>query len=150
MLQLIFFQSAFIFQTLVLFSEIMFFKALSAFKALYFSFHSALFHSQRFISFMALYFVHGAFIWQRAFVQVFLSAGKRFIIALSLNYLSASKCLYSKYGTVSNFLFQNMYQLLFEFLDVKRFDHALRFSNIFICFSIMFKTNFQVLTACLT
>jgi hypothetical protein len=38
---------------------------------------------------MALYFIHGAFIlfhgafiWQRAFVQIFLSAGKRFIIAL--------------------------------------------------------------------
>jgi hypothetical protein len=39
---------------------------------------------------MALYFIHGAFIsWQRAFAQVFLSAGKRFIIALSLN---LSKC----------------------------------------------------------
>jgi hypothetical protein len=37
-----------------------------------FSFHSALFHSWRFISFMVLYFsFHSAFIWQRAFVQVF-------------------------------------------------------------------------------
>jgi hypothetical protein len=51
-------------------------------------FISALFHSWRFISFMVLYFIHGAFIsWQRAFVQVFLSARKRFIIALSLNFV---------------------------------------------------------------
>jgi hypothetical protein len=62
----------------------MFFKELSAFIALYLI-QGALFPSGRFISFRALYFIHGAFIsWQRAFVQVFLSAGKRFIIALSL------------------------------------------------------------------
>jgi hypothetical protein len=80
---------------------------------------------------MALYFIHGAFIlfhgalifWQRAFVQIFLSAGKRFIIALLLNLSKCKQVLIfysSKYGTVSNFLFQNMHQLLFKFLDVKR------------------------------
>jgi hypothetical protein len=74
----------------------MFFKALC-------SFHSALFQlSYRFISFMALYFIHGAFIFGKellfkffkykkalyhsAFIQISLSAGKRFIIALSLNF----------------------------------------------------------------
>ena len=64
----IFFQSAFIFfsDTCVIF--------LRLFHGAFISFHSA------FISF------HSAFIWQRAFVQVFLSAGKRFIIALSLNF----------------------------------------------------------------
>jgi hypothetical protein len=45
---------------------------------------------------MALYFIHGAFISrQRAFVQVFLSAGKRYIIVLSLIIalsLNLSKC----------------------------------------------------------
>ncbi len=83
MLQLIFFQSAFIFlDTCVIFHEIMFFKELSAFIALYFI-QGALFPSWRFIS------------WLRAFVQVFLSAGKRFIIALSLIialYSNFSKC----------------------------------------------------------
>jgi hypothetical protein len=61
----------YILDTCVIFHEIMFSKALSAF--------------------IALYFIQGAFIfWQRAFVQIFLSAGKRFIIALSLNFISVS------------------------------------------------------------
>ena len=65
------FKALLYFRHLCYFSEIMFFKALSAF--------------------IALYFIHGAFIfWQRAFAQVFLSAGKRFIIALSLNFISVS------------------------------------------------------------
>jgi hypothetical protein len=85
----------YILDTCVIFHETMFFKELSAFIALYFI-HGALFHSWRFISFMALYFIHGAFMfWQRAFVQIFLSAGKRFIIALSLIialYSNFSKC----------------------------------------------------------
>jgi hypothetical protein len=51
---------------------------LRLFYSAFISFHSA------FISF------HSAFIWQRAFVQVFLSAGKRFIIALSLIIIKGS------------------------------------------------------------
>jgi len=103
--------------------------------------------------FMALYFIHGALFhfifWQRAFVQVFLSARKRFIIALYSNFskcrkalchsaftqffLSASKCLFFILNASQRLffillsmeqcpisLFQNMHQLLFEFLDVKR------------------------------
>jgi hypothetical protein len=50
------FKALLYFRHLCYFSEIMFFKKLSALIALYFSFHSALFHSWRFISFMALLF----------------------------------------------------------------------------------------------
>ncbi len=106
------------------------------------SFHSALFHSWRFISFMALLFHFIALLclaksfcssfstckkalYHSASIQIFLSAGQRFIIALSLNFLKCKQVLIfysgcksalifysSKYETVSNFLFQNMHQLL--------------------------------------
>jgi len=73
----------YILDTCVIFHEIMFFKELSAFIALYFI-QGTLFPSGRFISFMAL-----LFLGKELLFKVFLSAGKRFIIALSLN---LSKC----------------------------------------------------------
>ena len=70
------------------------FKALLYFRHLYYFSWDHVF--KELSAFMALYFIHGAFIsWQRAFAQVFLSAGKRFIIALSLIialYSNFSKC----------------------------------------------------------
>jgi hypothetical protein len=84
----------YILDTCVIFHEIMFFKELSAFIALYFI-QGTLFPSGRFISFMAL-----LFLGKELLFKVFLSAGKRFIIALSLIIvfysicLSASKCLF--------------------------------------------------------
>jgi hypothetical protein len=82
--------------------------------------------------FMALYFIHGALFhfifWQRAFVQVFLSARKRFIIALYSNFskcrkalchsaftqffLSASKCLFFILNASASILISDVKRLI--------------------------------------
>jgi hypothetical protein len=79
------------------------FKSLSAFIALYFNFHGALFHSWRFISFMALYFIHGAlfhswrfYVIHGAFIEFmallfFLHSAFCSCIALYSNVLSVSQ-----------------------------------------------------------
>ena len=64
----------YILDTCIIFHEIIFFKELLAFIAFYFL-QSALFHSWRFISFIALYFsFHGAFILFRALLFFLYSA----------------------------------------------------------------------------
>jgi hypothetical protein len=117
------FKAPLYFRHMCYFSEIIFFKALSAFIALYFRFialyliHGALFHSWRFYLAKSLYsnlskcrkaLYHIAFTYHSAFTQFFLSASKCLYFIL----LSMEQCPIS--------LFQNMHQLLFEFLDVKR------------------------------
>jgi hypothetical protein len=107
----------------------MFVKALSAFIALYFL-HGASLHSWRFISFMVLYFIHDAFILAKSFWSNLSKCRKAlyhsafpYHSTFHSIYLSASKCLYFILLSMEQCpisLFQNMHQLLFEFLDVKR------------------------------
>jgi hypothetical protein len=68
----------------------------------------ALYHSA-FVSVRALY--------HSAFIQIFLSAGKYQQVLIFYSECKSGLIFYSsKYGTVSNFLFQNMHQLLLNFL----------------------------------
>ena len=114
------------FRHLCYFSEIMFFKELSAF--------------------MALYVIHSAFTWQRAFVQIFLSAGKRFIIALSL-IIALNYYLCSQFGarksTIVNFIALSAFMALlfysgsFIFSCIAPFCSCIALYSDFLCESAL-------------